>query len=133
MGISPKQYRKELRAIISKKRNKYGAIKTEVDGIKFDSKMEAEYYQILKASPETIHIDCHVPVTLPGGIRYKVDFIVWEKYDLNPDYGDIKPRAIEIKGKVTQDFRTKRKLFDAFHPLRPLEVYTKKSGKWVEI
>lgn len=38
-----------LRAELAKpKRNKYGAQRTEVDGIKFDSKREAERYKVLK-------------------------------------------------------------------------------------
>jgi hypothetical protein len=103
-----------------------------MDGIKFDSKMEMEYYQILKVDSDIIHIDCHVPVTLPGGVRYKVDFIVWENTPSTMIHGGVTPRAIEIKGRIMSDFRTKRKLFDNCHPL-DLTVLTKKNGKWVEV
>ena len=107
-----------------KKTNKYNAKKCEYNGIQFDSLMEKEYYEILMADDRVFHIDCHVPVTLPGGLRLNIDFIAW--------YGVV-PKAVEVKGKATSDFKRMRKLFDNTHPLAPLEVWTKSNGVWKTI
>jgi len=106
-------------------RSKYGAVRVETDGVKFASKSEEAFYQMLKLDPAVLHIDCHVPVTLPGGVRYALDFLVWKK--------DGPPEAIEVKGFVTQGFRIQRKLFDQFHPLSPLRVFKRMRGKWHSI
>lgn len=117
---------KEYREIL-KKKNKFHAVKETIDGITFDSKAEAEFYQLLKSDRVTQHIDCHVPVTLQGGVRFKVDFIRWHY----PEGEGLKGEAIEVKGKETSDFRIKRNLFDSCHPLAPLQVFRKERGKWV--
>lgn len=125
-------------------RNKYNARKTEIDGIKFDSLAEGEMYQLLKRDPEVRHIDCHVPVTLPGGVRLNIDFIVHKfghmakttRLEQNGEithFHDWQIEAIEVKGKATPDFKTKRKLFDQFHPLAPLKVYRKTGKRWESI
>jgi len=101
------------------KRNKFNAVATKVDGIRFDSLAEAAYYEALKLDPEVTHIDCHVPVTLTGGLRLSVDFIVWRLKV---------PEAVEIKGKETNEFKRMRKLFDAVHPLAPMLVLKRRYG-----
>lgn len=113
----------EYRNIVLKKSNKFNAKKCSVDGRNFESLMERDYYLALKANPDVQHIDDHIRVTMPDGNKLSIDFIVYMK---NID----KPRAIEIKGKQTQDFRRARKSFDYWHPLAPLEVYTRKCGRW---
>ena len=105
-----------------KKPSKYHAVRTELDGIKFDSKAELEMYRLLKSDPKNHHIDVHPKVTLPGGIKLSVDFLVWKK--------DGSAEAVEVKGFSTQDFKTKRKLFDQFHPLAPLKVLKLNRSRW---
>lgn len=109
--------------------NKYNAQKTRVDGHLFDSKMEAEYYEILKSQTmiggQIQHIDVHPVMTLPGGIRYKPDFMIyWVTSEIE---------VIDVKGVMTKDFKIKRKLFDETHPLAPLVVVQKRGGEWREI
>lgn len=100
-----------------KKENKFHAVSSVHNGIRFDSKAERIFYEeTWKMDPTVTHIDCHVKITLPGGIRYELDFIVWR--------GKV-PEAVEVKGKETTDFRRMRKLFDAFHPLSPMKVIRK--------
>ncbi len=115
--------------------NKYHAISVTIDGIRFDSKSEAEMYQLLKADVATLHIDCHVPVTLPGGLRFSIDFLVWKKTvsvgETGEEVGHVE--AIEVKGFATQDFKRMRKLFDETHPLSPLIVFKKSGGRWENI
>ena|SRR5215204_1360182 len=105
------------------KKSKFNAVKCESDGIKFDSKMEMEFYHQLKLDPEVEHIDFHVGLMLPGGVKYRVDFIAW--------YRDGRIRPVEVKGSVESDFRIKWKLFNQFHPLAPLEVIKKKGKQWI--
>ena len=113
---------------LPKKKPKFGAKKCEIDGINFDSLAEGSWYLDLKRDPEVFHIDCHVPVTLPAGIRLNVDFIVYRKV------GDVVSiEANEVKGSESLEFKRMRKLFDEFHPLAPLKVIRKVNGRWVAI
>ena len=60
------------------KRQKYGNRRVEVDGIRFDSKHEAEYYQYLMLrvrAGELKSVLRQVSFDLPGGIRYVADFV----------------------------------------------------------
>lgn len=113
----------EFRAL--KKKSKYNAVRCEVDGIKFDSRAEGEFYKLLKSISEVKHIDVHPTVTLPGGIRYKPDFMVY--------LHDNRIAFYEVKGAVSQDFRRMRKLFDASHPMGPLQVWRKAGKRWEKI
>ena len=96
----------QLGAWNSRRVNKFRAVKVVLEGITFDSKAEAEMYQLQKADPAVKHIDVHPTLTLPGGIRYKPDFLIWKNDSA------ARPTVIEVKGVVTQDFRRMRKLFD---------------------
>lgn len=108
----------------AKKNSKYCAVRQQIDGFKFDSKAEASMYLDLKSDPNVQHIDIHPKVSLPGGVTLSVDFIVWRESG---------PEAIEVKGFETQDFKTKRKLFNQFHPLAPLQVLKKTRAGWESI
>lgn len=60
------------------KRRKYGNRKVEINGMKFDSKHEAEVYLQLDARRRAGELRCvlrQVPIDLPGGIRYIADFV----------------------------------------------------------
>lgn len=94
-------------------RNKYGAIKTTVDGIKFDSKKEAARYRALVLLQKAGHIsdlslqpkfDLIVNGTKIG--FYKADF----KYMLNGD------QVIEdVKGMKTPVYNLKKKMIKAIY------------------
>lgn len=114
---------------VGKRRPKFNAKRCDMDGIRFDSLAEREFYAILKAAKGVLHVDVHPTLTLPGGIRYKVDFVAYLR-DAEGRQGVI---AYEVKGAVTQDFRRMRKLFDAVHPLAPLKVLRKTKKGWEEI
>ncbi len=111
---------KAFRAL--KRPSKYHAVKVKLDGFTFDSLAEADMYQILKLDPEVLHIDVHPKLSLTNGVTLKVDFLVWKENGTS--------EAIEVKGFETQDFKTKRKLFDQFHPLAPLKVFRKTRAGW---
>lgn len=117
-------------------RPKFNARRCEMDGIRFDSFAEREFYALLKADKGVLHVDVHPTLTLPGGIRYKPDFLVWRApMDIHDGYLTIRAsvHVYEVKGAITQDFRRMRKLFDATHPLAPLKVIQKRGRAWVEI
>lgn len=93
------------------KRHKYGAIKTVIDGIKFDSKAEALYYQLHKHDE---------------GMKMQETFVLQDKFRLNgkayiaikykPDFtfydeqGNL-TKIVDVKGVMTDIFKIKAKLF----------------------
>ena len=82
-------------------KHKYGAIRCEMDGIKFGSKLEKSYYQklkILQASGEILFFLRQTPFHLPGEVRYVIDFVeFWAPKD--GDQGDV--IFTEVKGFMT--------------------------------
>lgn len=101
-----------------RRRNKYGAKKVTIDGITFDSKAEARYYQrlkLLQKSGEIKKFDRQVPFELvpkyisPGSgktvrsVKYVVDFVI--------TYSDGRQEIIDVKGTETSVFKLKAKLF----------------------
>lgn len=111
------------------KGSKFKAKPVILDGIRFDSKAEAEFYQLLKADPSVFHIDVHPTVTLPGGIRFKPDFMIF----CQGPKGQQGVECVEVKGAMLQDFRRMRKLFDQCHPCAPLKVMRKTRKGWEAI
>lgn len=120
-------------------RSKYGAKKTVVDDIKFDSKIESQYYLYLKQEKEK------------GLIK---DFSLQPAYELQPkfEYMGVKRLAIkyvadfliqhndgsevvvDIKGQPTTDAKLKRKLFEYKYPDKHLRwiVWVAKRGGWID-
>lgn len=97
------------------KKNKYGNYVTRVDGIRFDSKKEAAYYEQLKLrqlAGEVLYWLRQVPVHLPGGTRYVVDFLVFFV-----DQGRA-PEYVDVKGRETPMFRVKRREVEHHYPIR---------------
>lgn len=76
--------------------HKYGARKTVVDGIKFDSKAEAEYYCLYK--PLIKEIQPKVYLT-DARILYKPDFLMNDG------------TYIDVKGMETPVFKLKKRLW----------------------
>ncbi|MCA0276281.1 MAG: DUF1064 domain-containing protein [Proteobacteria bacterium] len=106
------EFREERAADEAKrKRNKFGARKTTVDGITFDSKAEATRWAVLKLQERLGLISnlrrqvWHSLQAANGAVacRYRADF----------DYVDAdgNPVTEDSKGYVTRDFKIKAKLF----------------------
>jgi Protein of unknown function (DUF1064) len=122
-----------------KKANKYNNKKTVVNGIKFDSKMEGEYYLFLIGLKEAGLIEefeLQPEFTLQAGfkkrglnflpIKYKADFHVWL-----PDGTDY---VVDIKGFETADFKIKKKMFEKRYPQElKLITFSKIDGGWIEL
>lgn len=93
---------------------KYRAKPTTIDGIRFHSKKEAEYYKMLKDKQSKGEIEyflMQVPFRLPGGIRHYVDFMVirreFANIPIKLEYEEIE--YIECKGRDLPIGKLKRK------------------------
>ena len=115
----------EYRAQTSKpKRNKYGAKRTVIDGVLFDSKAEATYYTALKMrekAGEVSAVELQRPFSLLGPkgeliCTYKADFCFW-------DHKADRFRVVDVKGVETSVFKLKRKMMRI---LLGIEVETSK-------
>lgn len=105
------------------KRTKFGNVKTVVDGIKFDSKLEARRYQALKILEKIGEIsnlvlqEPFIVIPKQKGERatvYKADF----------SYQDFEGNKIveDTKGIKTTEYIMKRKLMLLVHNIRISEV-----------
>ena len=97
-----------------KKTGKYFAQKVEYAGIKFDSKLEAARYKILKGKEEDgeieqveVQVPYHCVVEGKKICKYIADFRYWCKDQYVVE---------DTKGIVTQIFSLKKKLVEALHP-----------------
>jgi hypothetical protein len=95
-----------------KQRHKFNAKPTTVDDIRFSSKAEARYYQALKLmqkSGEVVFFLRQVPIWLPGGVKYVIDFQVFKS--------DGEVEFIDVKGVSTPLFIAKKKMVEAIYPI----------------
>lgn len=100
-----------------KKKSKYGAKKTSIDGHSFDSIKEANYYEELKLQLRAGEIKgfCIQPTfILAPNLKYKADFIVFN----NDDTSEI----IDVKGMKTKEYIVKKKVFEDKYNLKIKEV-----------
>ena len=109
-----------------KKSSKFGAKKTIVDGITFDSKWESERYGQLRAMERGgIVTDLELQVKYDIVIndikicKYIADFVYKEE---SPD-GEIKEIVEDAKGFETPEFKLKKKLMKAVHNI---DIYLSK-------
>lgn len=105
-----------------KKKNKYGAKKSIVDGIKFDSKKEADHYISLKLLLNNKKIkDLELQVKYPVFINDKKIF----NYIADFTYTDIETgnkHVIDVKGFKTDIYKLKKKAVEAYYNINILEV-----------
>ena len=97
-----------------KSRTKYNAKKTVIDNITFDSKKEAHYYEQLKLDPDVKFFLRQVPFDLPGNVRYRIDFVVFQKNGV--------VRFVDVKGMKTDIYKLKKKQVEALYPVKIEEV-----------
>ena len=90
---------------MSLKKPKYNAKRTRIDGLNFDSILEAEYYKkfkLLQVKGEILFFLCQVPFHCGAGVKYRLDFMVFYKN------GDV--RFYDAKGLKTPEYIIKKKL-----------------------
>ena len=100
-----------------KTKNKYNNRKVEIDGIKFDSQKEADYYCELKLrlTAKEIKGFCRqAEFVLAPNLRYKADFVVFNN--------DGTSEIIDVKGMRTQVYKDKKKVFEDKFNLEIIEV-----------
>ncbi len=130
-------YRKNIKPVINRKiktgkttrANKYNAVKTEIDGIKFDSKAEANYYSellILKKAGVVKSFIMQKDFTLQEAFtrengerikatRYRADFVV--------KYADGHEEVVDVKGMKTRVYINKKKrLLEKYPDINFIEV-----------
>ena len=102
-------------------RSKYGAVKVEVDGIKFDSNKEARVYQQLKLMEKGGVIkgfERQVSYKfVHNGVKiceYRADFVV--------TFGDGRVEVWDAKGFKTDVYKLKKRMMMAFFNIYIVEV-----------
>jgi len=107
--------------------NKYHNIKTEIDGIKFDSKKEADRYvqlKILQKAGIIKNLELQPKYRLQdgfekNGVKYRpINYIADFRYFDN-EKGHI--RVEDVKGQKTDVYKLKKKLFEFRYPNLELE------------
>ena len=119
--------------------SKYGAKKTEVDGIQFDSNIESDYYLHLMsrwAKGEIAGYSLQPSFILQES--FKKDGKTHRKIEYRADFEivhlDGSIEIVDVKGFETADFKIKRKLFEKKYPYKlTLITYVKKYGGWIDI
>lgn len=97
--------------------HKFKAIPTEVDGKRFASKKEAKYYadnKLRVKSGEVLFFLMQVPLLLPGGTVYRVDFVNF--------HADGSVHFVDVKGMRTQVYKIKKREIEAIYPITIEEV-----------
>ncbi len=95
-----------------KKKNKFNAVATVVDGFRFDSKKEAAHYVNNKLLIQQGLMLCQLrqtPFHLPGKVVYRLDFM-----EFWPD-GSI--GFVDVKGRDTAMSKLKRKQVEELYPI----------------
>lgn len=98
---------------------KYRNVRVEVDGLKFDSKKEAARYSLLKqlrAAGDVLWFIRQPTFDLPGGIRYRADFLV-----VLAD-GCVRVEDVKSKGTRTRVYINKAKQVKALYGVEVCEV-----------
>ena len=110
----------QFRQLIGRRsaKSKYKNVKTEVDGISFDSKAEANRYcelkQLQRAGEITGFGRQPSFVLDEHGTRYRPDFIVCSN--------DGRIWVEDVKGIITKEFQLKQKMWLSKYPWLPLEI-----------
>lgn len=123
--------------------SKYGAKKITVDGIRFDSKMEADFYlELKKQKQDGLIVDFElqprfelIPKFEKNGIKYRkmeyvADFLVF----IFDDKGTVIKQVVDVKGfSRDSTFLLKQKLFNWRYRDLTLVLITWYGGKWITI
>jgi len=100
-------------------RHKFNAVRTKNDRGTFHSKLEERYdrhLQLLMKAGEVLFYLSQIPLRLPGGTKYIVDFLVF--------YADGSVKFLDVKGIETNLFRLKKREIEAIYPIE-IEIVKK--------
>lgn len=93
------------------KKSKYGAVKTEIDGIMFDSKHEASRYRelrLLEQAGEISNLCLQVPFELIAKSKYGTAIRYYADFVYNDSYGRL--IVEDAKGVKTPVYRLKKRM-----------------------
>lgn len=99
------------------RRAKFNAVPTEYKGVRFASKREAAYcakLDALKSGGVVSYYLTQVPIRLPGGVTYRVDFLVF--------YSDGRVEYVDVKGMRTPVYKLKKKMVEELYPIKIVEA-----------
>jgi len=106
-----------------RRRNKFGAVKTKVDGVMFDSRLESQWYEYLKILGtagliEGLELQKEFVITIQDKqiCTYIADYFFFDKAKQRWIIGD-------AKGVETDVFKIKKKLVMALYPEHEFIVY----------
>lgn len=119
-----------------KSKSKFSNRKVEIDGIKFDSKMEADYYLLLCDMRDRGAVKTFVlqpafelqPKFRKHGKTYRpITYVA----DFGVVYADGTKKVIDVKGMPTPTFKLKAKIYANLYS-EPLVCVTKTRNGWRE-
>lgn len=118
--------KRRLAALERKATHKFGAVRTESNGIKYDSKAEADYAAVLydmQAEGKIVGIMRQPVYYLPGGTRYVADFLVF--------WSDGTVDTRDVKGVETEGFKIKWREVTAAYPWMTFLKVKRRGKGWV--
>lgn len=118
--------------------SKYGNKKCYVDGHKFDSHMECDYYyrlKVLKDKGEILDFKVHPKFMLQPSFKYNGKTISGITYtpDFLVEYPFGVVEIIDVKGAKTNEFKLREKMFKFKYPQYVFKCLTLVGETWVEI
>ena len=113
---SEEEYKDLLKTKKKKKKSKYKAVKTEINGIEFDSKKEARRYKelkILEKADEIKSLELQPRFLLQEKFKYNGKTVRKIEYVADFRYIDEKGNTIveDVKGMKTEVYKIKKKIF----------------------
>lgn len=105
--------RKDLEQLRKKIGHKYKSKPVMHDGQYFPSQLEKKYYEhvmLLQAAGVVVFFLQQVPFKLPGGVRYRVDYVLF--------MADGTIRFVDIKGMETTVSKLKIKQVEDLYPVK---------------
>ncbi len=115
----------DYKKTVSRKGSKYRNQKTEYGGRMFDSKKEADYartLEYLKHAHELKDRVVRVEYQVPFSIKAKNIHISTYFADFRVTYGDKRQEVIDVKGMKTPVYKLKKRLVEALHNVKIIEV-----------
>lgn len=124
----------ELPHLDKKSCGRFVVYKPIIDGIRFDSALEAEYYLYLLEHhiqfKRQVRFELQPSYKLESQkrrtpkIEYVADFVLYDN--------DMMTHVIDVKGRETPEFKIKKKLFEFKYQV-PLECIAKYQGEWMTL